>query len=302
MRPRARSGHAVLLAALLLGGCAERPLGPCPHPVPDGGFDLASRTTMLPPVCRRIFVIDGGRATRPASLLSAFDPETLTFEDLGVLRCPSSSSPFSMAVARDNTALVLFGDGNIFRVDLDTLACSATGFQPNQQGFTTFGMGFVADAPGADAETLFIASGPNQAAGAPGFLGTIDVTTLRVRPLGRLPMMDSPELTGTGQGELWGFTPNIAVPLVARIDKRNAAYSNAFQLPQLRSTSGPQAWAFAFWGGTFYLFLQRSSDQDSSTRVTRLDRVSGDVQIGQPTGREIVGAGVSSCAPVGLDL
>ena len=295
--PRLARACLPLLVAALTPGCADRPLQPCVHPVPDGGLDMSSRTVILPPVCRKIFTIDG--ATQQ---LSAFDPETNTFDDLGKLNCPSSSSPFSMAVARDNTAWVLYGSGDIFHVDLDTLRCTATGFARGQQGFNTFGMGFVSNTPGGDAETLYIASGPD-GSGAPGQLGTIDLDTLKVRPLGNLPMMDSPELTGTGQAELWGFTPNIAVPMVAQIDKRNAAYSNTFRLPALMSTGqSPRAWAFAYWGGSFFIFLQRAADQDTSTRVWRLDRVTGDVQMGEQTRRQIVGAGVSSCAPVGLDL
>lgn len=303
MQSMSRRCPRLTLALLLLAplaatfGCADRPLQPCVHPVPDGGFDMASRTVILPPVCRKIFVIDGA-----SKQLSAFDPETSKFDDLGILRCPSSGSPFSMAVARDNTAWVLFNNGDIFHVDLDTLRCDPTGFLRGQQGFTTFGMGFVSDTPGGDAETLYIASGPD-GTGARGQLGTINLDTMKVRPLGTLPMMDSPELTGTGQAELWGFTPNIAVPLVAQIDKRNAAYSNAFRLPALMSSNqSPRAWAFAYWGGSFFIFLQRASDQDDSTRVWQLDRISGRVQMGPQTGRQIVGAGVSSCAPVGLDL
>ena len=58
--------------------------------------------------------------------------------------------------------------------------------------------------------------------------------------------------------------------------------------------------AFAFWGGDFYIFLQRVNDD--STNVYRLSR---DFRVFETalgnTKRHIVGAGVSSCAPVGLD-
>ena len=116
--------------------------------------------------------------------------------------------------------------------------------------------------------------------------------------------MASPELTGTGQAELWGFTPNVAVPSVSQIDKRTAAFGSTFRLPSLRRTGvAPRAWAFAFWGGSFFLFLERAADQDSATKVYKLGRATGELGIVVSTaGRRIVGAGVSSCAPLGLDL
>jgi hypothetical protein len=59
----------------------------------------------------------------------------------------------------------------------------------------------------------------------------------------------------------------------------------------------PTAWAFAFYGGDFWVFLQR--DSDNSTNVWHLDGTSGAVtEALNDTGRTIVGAGESTCVPV----
>ena len=59
-------------------------------------------------------------------------------------------------------------------------------------------------------------------------------------------------------------------------------------------------WAFAFWGGSFYIFLER--DSDSSTIVWKMDSSTGAVtKAVNNTGRNIVGAGVSTCAPITIN-
>jgi hypothetical protein len=124
-------------------------------------------------------------------------------------------------------------------------------------------------------------------------LGRIDTQTLRVSRIA--PIVGWPELTGTGDANLWGFFPDPAMPQVARIDKVGAGLDRKFPLPAL--AGNPSAWAFAFWGGDFWIFLQR--DTDASTTVWHLKQSDGSVKAAVPnTGRKIVGAGVSTCAPI----
>jgi hypothetical protein len=60
------------------------------------------------------------------------------------------------------------------------------------------------------------------------------------------------------------------------------------------------AWAFAFWGGDFWIFLQRS--QDTSTTVYRFVTATQTLStVIANTGRTIVGAGVSTCAPLRVE-
>ena len=63
-----------------------------------------------------------------------------------------------------------------------------------------------------------------------------------------------PEFTGNSNGELWGFFPQTNPPSVSQIDKVSGAVIQSYPLTDLSSNAN--AWAFAFWGGDFYIFLQ----------------------------------------------
>jgi hypothetical protein len=218
---------------------------------------------------------------------SSFDPSTSppTFHDIGTLNCPDNvGTPFSMSVDRSAVAWVLYSDGRIFKVDTTTLACTDSGFSPNN-GYSQFGMGFVADTNGGTTDSLFVAKS--------GGLGRLDTGTLKVTTVGTFS--GQPELTGTGSAQLWGFFPDLTPVKIALIDKTNATLSNTLALSQLNGT--PTAWAWAFWGGDFWIFLDRTSD--NSTNVWQVNGQTG--ALSEPildSGRTIVGAGVSSCAPI----
>ena len=108
-----------------------------------------------------------------------------------------------------------------------------------------------------------------------------------------------PELTGTGAAELWGWFPSDELgqttPHVDKIDKTNGHSLQSFPLTELQGP--PMAWAFAFWGGDFWIFLQKGTDTE--TTVYQLDGMAGTIKSRTPaSGLSIVGAGVSTCAPV----
>ncbi|MBX3182731.1 MAG: hypothetical protein KIT72_18940 [Polyangiaceae bacterium] len=224
--------------------------------------------------------------------LLQFRPDSLTLTEIGRLSCPTSAgdTPFSMAVDRRARAWVLYQSGNIFHVDLATSACTASGFAPNQAGLRHFGMGFVSDDTGGG-ETLFVAGGGSVTNNAT--LATIDTASLVLSPIGNLTGW--PELTGTGAAELWAFSPNTNPPTIQRLDKTSGAVAENYGLPSL--TGSPSAWAFAFWGGSFYVFLQRASEP--STQIWHFNPDTQDLT--RPLsniGYRIVGAGVSTCAPL----
>ena len=186
--------------------------------------------------------------------------------------------------------------GNIFNVDTTSAACTSTTYQPDQHKLDGFGMGFVSDTDGGTAETLFIAGGNNLSSGSvtSSTLATLDTTSLIVTPIGTVS--GEPELTGTGSGQLWGFFPSVTNPTISQIDKVTGALSNTFNLPQLAGQ--PLAWAFAFYGGDFWVFLQR--EKDASTIVWHVNGQTGNVdEAVPPQGKVIVGAGESTCVPVG---
>jgi hypothetical protein len=230
-------------------------------------------------------------------ILLRFWPPTLELTEIGTLNCAPTSAgatPFAMSVDRNALAWVLYDDGEIFHVDTNTAGCTPTAFVPGQEGFDVFGMAFVADAPGGTAETLFIAG---QGAGAnprmAAQLGRIDRDSLDVSTSGSLDTF--PDLTGTGAAELWGFFPFRTPAVVQQIDKADGSVSRT-QTISIDFTD-TFAWAFAFWGGDFYLFDQTATA--ASTAIYRLDPDSGTTEtVVADTGYTIVGAGVSTCAPL----
>ncbi|MCA9616767.1 MAG: hypothetical protein KC586_28605, partial [Myxococcales bacterium] len=196
---------------------------------------------------------------------------------------------------------VLHNDHRIYRVSTADASCTTTTFTPDQMGFELFGMGFVSDAAGSSAETLFIAGGPESGiGGGSSVLGRIDVASLGVTRIGSVG--GSPELTGTGTGELWGFFPDASPMSVRQIGKTDAATLRSIDVSSIDSSGlglGASAWAFAYWGGRFYMFYQ--GILDDSTGIYRVTPDTGVVEtVRENIGYRIVGAGVSTCAPTDL--
>lgn len=235
-----------------------------------------------------VYVVD------TSARLSKFDPMTKTFMDIGTLDCPAQflAQPFSMGIDRDAVAWVLYSSGELFRVDTTTLACTKASWA-TQMGLQVFGMGFSSNTAGSTDDTLFIAGGsdPEQTTSA---LATLSTQTFQASSVGAVTGW--PELTGTGNAELWGFFPAASGSRIEQISKANGSAMKTFPLPSAL-TGQPLAWAFAAWGGDFWVFLER--DTDSATTVYQIDGTTGMLEGMTPTGnREIVGAGVSTCAPV----
>jgi hypothetical protein len=228
-----------------------------------------------------------------------FDPQTLTFTNIGTLSCPDPGGlgPFSMAVDQNAVAWVLYGDGNLFQVDTSTAACQPTTFQPNQpclnnQDCMTFGMGFVFQ-PTTGTDTLYVAGGETVSSG-PSTLATIAFPSLVLSPVGTVTA-GWPELSGTGDGELWGFIPASesvsSFAVLVQIDPMSGASLHTYSYSsQMIPTDGD--WAMKFWGGSFWIFLGTSVFQVERATPNTVTTAIFD------TGRNIVGAGVSTCAPV----
>ncbi|GMU60335.1 MAG: hypothetical protein AMXMBFR34_20980 [Myxococcaceae bacterium] len=260
---------------------------------PDGGVEDCSEAARL------VYLVDQNKT------LSSFDPRkagtAAAFVDLGRLTCPALplAEPFSMSVDRRAVAWIIFDSGELFTVNLRVtpLTCVKTGFMP-LQSVGKFGMGFVANAPGSHEETLFISGSPLGGSLLSTRFGTLSTVPPYEISL-RGTLAGAPELTGTGDATLWGFFPDAAQPRVVQLDKDTGGeLSPAFAATPL--TGSPQAWAFAFWGGDFWIFLER--DVDPSTTLWRLNGQTGAVtNLSRDTGRRIVGAGVSTCAPVTIN-
>jgi hypothetical protein len=224
--------------------------------------------------------------------LARFDPTTLTFADIATLRCPTSSTPNSMAVDQNAAAWVGYQNGDLFKVNTTTGACEATSFKANQHDILTFGMGFVFD-PSTGKDTLYIAGGQDLIR-APSTLATVSFPGLVVTPVGAVDD-GFPELTGTGDGQLWGFIPRDYSmqyqSILIRLDPRSGNTLESYGYGSLANTN--PAWAVKFWGGYFWVFL--------ATSVYKISRDTPEIietaiaYTGRPP---ILGAGVSTCAPV----
>jgi len=250
--------------------------------------DLTVLPDLMPPpdlvsprYCDGIFVFDIDRR------LSFFDPKKLTFTDLTILSCPAgNASPFSMALSRTGTAYVEYNTGALFTVDTVTGVCKATGFMPGQAGFTTFGMGFAADAQGSTSETLYMVEA------ASSNFGRLNLQTFVPTTIGQLPGVA--ELTGTGAGDLWGFF-GTQTPFIGHIDKTSGTVLETIDVTGTVGDASSAGYAFGFFGGNFYIFIHRGT---GSTNVYRVNpQTNGITQVLANTGRHVVGAGVSTCAP-----
>ncbi|MDD5307684.1 MAG: hypothetical protein PHU25_10230 [Deltaproteobacteria bacterium] len=247
----------------------------------DADTDTDTDSDGCSEAAKKIYLVDSDQT------LYKLDPPTKIFEKIGTITC-GASSPFSMAVTRDAVAYVLLSGGAIFEVSTSDAACKATPYQSGQNGFSTFGMGYATDGPDVTTEKLYVANSSQLAWLDPAW---------KINVLG--PIAGDPELTGNGLGELWGFFPTASQPHVSNIDKTSGGLIATYPLPAY-ITNSPSAWAFAYWGGAFYIFYESSSD--TSTQVYRVDAANGQTEVWMAdTGKRIVGAGVSTCAPTTVE-
>ena len=289
--------------------------------LPDGPSECVGHTCQStcanPDATDLVYVLDDHNH------LHSFDPRKLAqgtgaFVDLGELDCPHSRwpidgssdevTPMSMSVDRDANAWIHYTSGEILRVPLAHLdQCVKTGYAPGQQNMDLFGMGFVTDMASGTTEHLYIGGGDLYSSPG-GDLASIDpaVTPPRATKLGRLTNEGehSPELTGTGGGELWGFYPGIYKAWVQQIDRASGAPKGTkLSIPNglggLGATPSVQAWAFAQWGGVFYIFATTTPGMPFPPNST-LRTIDGNGAYKLELERMpwvIVGAGVSTCAP-----
>ena len=227
--------------------------------------------------------------TEENALLS-FYPPTLGFKTIGKIACPSGgATPFSMGVDRLGTAYSSFTNGGLFKISTANAACQATSYVPDQQGFHTFCMGYAGQPDGGD--TLYVAECSGSSSDSLG-LGSIDTTAFKLSFIGPFqPTMPSCELTGTGDGRLFGFCINPGGgSTIVQIDPTNAHIIAANPLQVGQPFDG---FAFAFWGGAFWIF----TTPGGTSTVTRYDPQTQSETTMTTYPGSIVGAGVSTCAP-----
>ena len=216
--------------------------------------------------------------------LYTFDPDSNTFTRLGELDCGWVGEPNSMAVARDGMAYVRYNDQTVYELDLETLACTETSY--SNDGFGSFGMGYATQNAETWRDDLYIA---NKNA-----VARLDTSTWTLSGVGQMPSQS--ELTGNAAGELWAFLPLEQPAQLMQLDKTDASVLKTVNLPGFPDPMNIDAFAFATWDGDFYLFV-REYGMGSSTDVYRATAQGGFSKVLGDVGFDVVGAGVSTCAP-----
>lgn len=275
----------------------------------SGGLDTTTGADAMCPCAAKldlIYVLSDDRE------LWTYDPANNIFTMIGPLGCPTSDGTFSMGVGRDGKAWVqttyvddVFAQtyiGDLFVLDVDDPAnCSDPGYSPGANGWQHFGMGFVSNSQADPCDRLYAQHWDGVAGGfseGPGYgkLGVFDAAALQVNTIGATNY-NGAELTGTGDGRLYAFAGAPSSKLI-QFDKTNAQVLETIPFDNFPLTS---AFAFAFWGGDFYFFTEGNVPY---SKVTKLDYDQSDgggkalTVVNAMAPIRIVGAGVSTCAPV----
>jgi hypothetical protein len=275
----------------------------------SGGDQGNGNVTGCSDAAKLIYVIDDHGA------LHSFDPSLLpstnAFKLIGTPNCAwgtdpgqqlAIKGPNSMAIDRNAVAWVCDNAGKLFRVSTSDASCTPTSFQSGQHGFGKFGMGFAADSPGTSTDTLYVIDNTTSptAKDSKG-VGKVDLSTMKLAVVGPLDSglsgLDA-ELTGTGDAHLFGFVFNQTSSLIG-IDKASGHVLSNDTVPVSINPLGfgSLAWAFSFWGGVFYLYTADTSQAPFSD-VTEFDPATKkSTTVLSQIGFNIVGAGVSTCAP-----
>lgn len=229
-----------------------------------------------------IYVID-----RDSETLYLFDPDTLGLTQLGELDCSwLDGTPASMGITRDGFAYVRYSSNTVFEVDLTTLDCTEASYSNGSTGFGSFGMGFATNSAETWRDQLYVANRTHVA--------RLDTTSWQVTTLGALP--SQAELTGTADGELWAFLPLESPAALVELDKTSGAELSRTRLSSFPNPGDIDTFAFAAWGGSHYLFV-RTYGMGESTDVYEVDSSGTMTQVVDRLGLNVVGAGVSTCAP-----
>ncbi|MCA9659799.1 MAG: hypothetical protein KC486_15760 [Myxococcales bacterium] len=247
--------------------------------------------------------------------LWTYDPANNSFALVGPLGCPTSDGTFSMGVGRDGYAWIQttkadliqgINVGDLYELDVNNPAnCTDPGYNPGANAWIHFGMAFVSNSADDPCDRLYGQhwngqSGQWNEGPGVGKLGVFDEQALQMTTIGATNY-NGAELTGTGDGRLYAFggVPNAKL---IQFDKASASEVESITFNGFPLTN---AFAFAFWGGDFYFFTNSVENGiGTPSKVTKLDydNSDGDGQVLTTVNNSapilVVGAGVSTCAPL----
>jgi hypothetical protein len=264
-----------------------------PGPTSSGGTNSFGAAT-APPKVDANGCSDGARLAYVVSFegdLYSFAPADKKFTKIGPLNCGPGVVPVAMGVDRNAIAWVngrtdpMSPGGRLYKVDTRDAHCSETKLADEWGG-----MGFATKPGSPLEETLFVRTTSQ--------LKRVDFAAEVLMPVGNFPNDTADtELTGTGDGRLFGFLVS-SPPALAPIDQTTAAVGERVDLSSVPTSSGP-LFAFSFWGGDFYFYTATDASAEHSSTVSRYRPADGSIDAAYMTniGFHIVGAGVSTCAP-----
>ena len=231
----------------------------------------------------RIYVI-----TESADILS-FDPTTSLFRKMGTISCPGTASfPNSMAVARSGLAYVGSSMAPSSRSEWPRPSAS-----PRPSLSTKAGLRSLEWATCATMRATARRSTSPRRMTLLGWPGSTRVRSCSTSSDPSRWNITTPELTGTGAGQLFAFEAiDNNDSAILEIDKATAT---VVAESLLTGVERGNAWAFSFWGEAFYTFTRPASSPGSV--VARFRPSDGSIVRVAATDEVIVGAGVSTCAP-----
>jgi hypothetical protein len=295
-----------VIALCIFGGCASSSDRAGFSPSADGGATQSSPNEPSGDQGPGFDKGDAGKNPNPPECTTAtqfvyvisdentlyrFDPANLKFTSVGTLDCKNSETPHSMAVDRNGVAWVVYTEGSLYHVSTTDASCTPTSYERRQSNITSFGMGFSSNSAGSTDEQLFITK--SDVGEKEHTFGTIDTKSLTLSTIGDFDKLDArAEFTGTGDGRLFGAfegTPFV----VAEIDKSTAKILSQAPQKEIQYPLKESHFAFAAWGGDFWIF----AGPKGSTDVFQYRPSTGVTKKVATQATQIVGAGVSTCAP-----
>jgi hypothetical protein len=197
-----------------------------------------------------------------------------SIEMLGTPSCGDANVQWTMTATRD-TAYIVYTDGTIYAVDLATLACSRTSFDPNQLGIgAEFGVAAVGSGPST---RLFVYGLP--AEGNVPVLALASGSSFALTLVGSIhpaPSVSSfpVNLTADTAGQLYAYSPG---GLVQKVDPASGAVVQSRQTDVVTMST----WATIAYSPELYLWADaRVVGYDLSTGAHTSDTDAGIFAIG----------------------
>jgi len=150
----------------------------------------------------------------------------------------------------------------------------------------TYGMGFATNSDNTWRDKLYIADENSVA--------EVDINTWEFEMLGQVSSQS--EMTGNNAGELWAFMPLESPAAIVQLNKDTGQEEDRVLVAGMPSLGNIDTFAFATWGGDFWVFI-REYGMGTSTDVYQISMNGQMNKVRSDVGYNIVGAGVSTCAP-----